>query len=90
VRGGEGEVDLIYPRVGSIYEMVTISFRNKLVEGWSVLSSRLWRIRVDVPGPNYVEPEPAAVPAPRNDTDTPPPAVDDDAATSGSAGPGGG
>lgn len=60
----EAEVDIIYPREGSIYELVTISLSRRLVEGWVVLSSRLWRTQVRHPGPNYVPPTPLLLPPP--------------------------
>ncbi len=63
-RGTEAEVDLVYPRTGSIYEMVTLKFSRRLVEGWVVLSSRLWRIHVDTPTMNYIPPEPTTLPEP--------------------------
>lgn len=64
IRGVEAEVDLLYPRSGSIYEMVTISFRRRLIEGWRVFTSRLWRVHVDRPQPNYVPPAPNVLPNP--------------------------
>ena len=64
IRGIEAEVDLVYPRSGSIYELVTISFSRRLVEGWVVLSSRLWRIHVDRPDPHYVAPAESIIPDP--------------------------
>ena len=64
LRGLEAEVDLLYPRRGSIYELVTITFRRRLVEGWSVLTSRLWRKNVALPRPNYVPPETKVLPTP--------------------------
>lgn len=64
IRGVEAEVDLLYPRQGSIYEMVTLSFRRRLVEGWTVLTSRLRRVHVDRPQPNYVPPAPNVLPNP--------------------------
>ena len=71
IRGMEAEVDLVYPRSNSIYELVTITFSRRLVEGWVVLSSRLWRIRVDVPPSNYIPPEPTSLPEPASETQTP-------------------
>ncbi|MCZ6836857.1 MAG: hypothetical protein O7G85_13860 [Planctomycetota bacterium] len=84
VRGGEAEVDLVYPRPSRIYEMVTIKFRRKLVEGWTVLSSRLWRIKVDIPPPNYVPPKQVELPAAAPEAEPTPatlPVIDEDAAS---------
>ena len=69
IRGLEAEVDLLYPRQGSIYEMVTLSFRRRLVEGWTVLTSRLRRVHVDRPQPNYVPPAPNVLPNPNRSSE---------------------
>lgn len=56
VRALDAEVDVIYPRVGTSHEMTTITFHKDLLTYYEVVSSRLWRIRVDQPRPHYVPP----------------------------------
>ena len=56
VRALDAEVDIIYPRVGTSHEMATITFHKDLLTYYEVVSSRLWRIRVDPPRPHYVPP----------------------------------
>ena len=64
--GLKAEVDLFYPRADGFYEFVTISFRRDVLSGYEVLSTRLWRIDDQPPGPNYQPPAEATVAAPED------------------------
>lgn len=70
-RGLNGEVDLLYPtaREGIAtgrYEFITLHLRGG-VTGWSVTTSRIWRIPFDVPAPNWRQPMDRASAAPQAD-----------------------
>lgn len=54
VRGLDAEVELIYPRMGRVHELVTIRFKKKVLGEYAVTSTRLWRYEVEVPPPHYV------------------------------------
>ncbi len=58
VRGLDAQVDLLSPRKDGYYHFVTISFRQDLLRGYQVASTRLWRIREEPPAPNYRSPPP--------------------------------
>ncbi len=62
-RGPEAQVDLVYPRSDGLHELVTLYFKNHLIDGWKIESTRLWRIRVERPQANYpmVAPDDTAV-----------------------------
>ncbi len=70
-RGLRAEVDLFYPRTDGFYEFVTISFRRDVLSGYEVLSTRLWRIDDQPPGPNYQPPAEATVAAPEDTGEQP-------------------
>lgn len=53
VRTVEAEVDLIAPRTDGLYDLVTLQFKQHITKGWRVIDHRVWRVRVDVPGPAY-------------------------------------
>ena len=67
-RGTLAEVDVLHPGPDAAYELVTISFRLRLFEGWRVDRTRTWRIPKEAPAPTYQPPiEPntlAAAPTP--------------------------
>jgi hypothetical protein len=67
-RGFEGEVDLIYPTDDGTYEFATFSFKSKLVGGHYVADTRTWRIRIELPAPNYVRPAESPDSAPEGAT----------------------
>lgn len=52
-RGPEAQVDLVYPRSDGLHELVTLYFKNNLIDGWRIDSTRLWRIRVERPRAHY-------------------------------------
>ena len=52
-RGQEAQVDLVCPRSDGLHELVTLYFKNNLMDGWRIESTRLWRIRVERPTANY-------------------------------------
>jgi len=64
VRGMSGEVDLVYPGAAGQFEYATISLNRGITNNWHVTASRLWRIRITAPEPNYVAPAPPAEPPP--------------------------
>ncbi len=58
VRGLDAQVDLLSPRKDGYYHFVTISFRQDLLRGYRVASTRLWRIREEPPSPHFTSPTP--------------------------------
>ncbi len=56
VRGLDAQVDLLSPRKDGYYYFVTISFRQDLLRGYRVASTRLWRIREEPPSPHFTSP----------------------------------
>ncbi len=56
IRANTAEVDLIYPQEGGYHALATLHMRQRFLASYRVTSTRLWRIRVDVPSPNYVPP----------------------------------
>lgn len=60
-RGMNAEVDLLRPIEGDRYELITVHLQGA-IDGWSVVSTRAWRIPFEVPAPNWTPPE---EPAPR-------------------------
>lgn len=58
-RGMNGEVDLLVPKPSGGYEFLTVHLRGA-IDGWSVTSTRTWRIPFEVPAPNWTAPEPPA------------------------------
>ena len=59
VRGLSAEVDVIYPRMEALHELVTVKFKKGIIGQYKVDSTRLWRIRAEAPPPHYVPPEEA-------------------------------
>jgi len=61
VRGWTAEVDLIYPVGGGRHESATITMERGMVARYTVVNTRVWRIRVDaLPKPNYPAPQDVA------------------------------
>jgi hypothetical protein len=58
LRGADAEVDVVVPQAGGRYELVTVTFRGDLIEGWQVTRARVWRIPQPPPPPTYVPPPP--------------------------------
>lgn len=56
-RGPHAEVDIVYPRSDGHYQLVTLNMRQRVLNRFHVESTRLWRIRVDVPEPSYPQPD---------------------------------
>lgn len=56
-RGGQGQVDILYPKdePGS-YEFATLFLNHDIPGGWRVEDQRIWRVPFDVPQPNYAAP----------------------------------
>jgi hypothetical protein len=54
IRATDAEVDVIHPGPGDVPQLTTVKFRQNVVKGWYVKEHRDWRLRVDVPEPNYV------------------------------------
>lgn len=54
VRGTKAEVDIILPSTQSdMHQVATIFLGQRIGSGYFVERSRLWRIRVEAPPPNY-------------------------------------
>ncbi len=64
VRASTAEVDLVHPDVHGVYGLTEIHFKQNVIHGWRIDNARSWRIRVDVPAPNYIAPPPPEVVAP--------------------------
>jgi hypothetical protein len=58
VRAMDAEVDVIHPGNGGAPELMTIYFRQHLLEGWQVKWHRRWRLRIEAPEAHYVPPPP--------------------------------
>jgi hypothetical protein len=80
VRATNAEVDVVYPRADGLYEMVTLTLRQRLLNHYRVLHSRLWRIHVEAPTANYVPPTPRPIrqPTPEEPAEQVPTVDDDD------------
>lgn len=61
-RGPEAEVDVIVPRADGLHELETVRFKQKFGKGYTVTSTRQWRLRVEPPAPTYQpQPEPTGM-----------------------------
>lgn len=68
VRGLQAEVEVIYPRMGRVHELVTIRFRKKVLGRYEIDNTRLWRYEVEAPGAHYIPPpEPEPEPEPESE-----------------------
>jgi hypothetical protein len=69
VRGMSGEVDLVYPGAAGQNEYATFFLNRGITNNWHVTASRLWRIRITAPQPNYEAPPPMPEPTPAPEYD---------------------
>lgn len=53
VRGGDAQVDVIFPRDDGLYQFVTLHMKQRFLNRFEVRDTRLWRIHVKAPEPNY-------------------------------------
>lgn len=53
VRGADAQVDVVFPRSDGLYQFVTLYMKQRLVNRYEVRDTRLWRIHVQAPQPNY-------------------------------------
>lgn len=57
VRGTDAQADVIFPREDGLYQLVTLYMKQRPVNRYEVQDTRLWRIYVQPPQPNYPAPE---------------------------------
>jgi len=55
VRARDAEADVVYPRPVGHHEIGTLKLRQTVLHHFKVEQSRLWRIHVDPPAPNFPE-----------------------------------
>ena len=53
VRGTSAQVDVVYPRGDGMHQFMTLHMKQRWVNRFEVEQTRLWRIHVQVPEPQY-------------------------------------